>query len=116
MTVNELLGGSGVVHASSVETLNLPVRGLAYDSREVADGYLFFAFPGSKVDGGRFAADAIARGAVAVVYEAPPADPPAHPYIVVEHGRHSLAVASKRFYLAPDKDVEIIAFTGTNGK
>ncbi|MBI2685348.1 MAG: UDP-N-acetylmuramoyl-L-alanyl-D-glutamate--2,6-diaminopimelate ligase [Acidobacteria bacterium] len=116
MTVNELLGGAGVVHASSVETLNLPVLGLAYDSRQAGPGYLFFAFAGSKVDGGRFADDAIARGAVAVVYEAAPASPPVHPFLVVKHGRHALATAAKRFYGSPDTSIDIIAFTGTNGK
>ncbi|MFN0100857.1 MAG: UDP-N-acetylmuramoyl-L-alanyl-D-glutamate--2,6-diaminopimelate ligase [Bryobacteraceae bacterium] len=116
MTVNELLDGAGVVFASSPETLNLPVRGLAYDSRQIAPGYLFFAFTGSKVDGGRFAGDALARGAVAVVFDTPPAVPPQHPYIVVAHGRRALAAAAKRFYHAPDESIGVIGFTGTNGK
>jgi len=116
MTIHELLDGAGVVFASSPETLNLPVRGLAYHSGKVAPGYLFFAFGGSKVDGGRFASDALARGAVAVVYDAPPAAPPEHPYLVVAHGRHALAAAAKRFYGNPDESVAVIGFTGTNGK
>jgi UDP-N-acetylmuramoyl-L-alanyl-D-glutamate--2,6-diaminopimelate ligase len=116
MTVHEILDGAGVTFASSVETLNLPVRGLAYHSGQVAPGFLFFAFTGSKADGGRFANDALARGAVAVVYDTPPAIPPEHPYIVVAHGRHALAIAAKRFYQQPDEAIDIIAFTGTNGK
>jgi len=116
MTVQELLDGAGVTFASSGETLNLPVRGLAYHSGQVAPGYLFFAFSGSKVDGSRFANEAIARGAVAVVYDAPPAAPPDHPFLVVAHGRHALAAASKRFFQNPDEAIEIIAYTGTNGK
>ncbi len=116
MTVHELLHGAEIVSASSPETLQLPVRGLAYDSRQVAPGYLFFAFAGSKVDGGRFANDALARGAAAVVYETTPAAPPEHPHIVVAHGRRALAHAARRFYAAPDESVEVIGFTGTNGK
>jgi len=116
MTVHELLDGAGVTFASSPEILTLPVRGMAYHSGQAAPGFLFFAFAGSKADGGRFASDALARGAVAVVYETPPAVPPEHPYIVVAHGRHALAAAAKRFYRAPDEAIDIIAFTGTNGK
>lgn len=116
MTVHELLNGAGLVAAFPPDILQLPVRGLAYDSRLVASGYLFFAFAGSKVDGGRFATDALARGAVAVVYDTPPAVPPAHPYVVVSHGRHALALAAKRFYGQPDESIKVIGFTGTNGK
>jgi len=116
MTVHDLLDGAGVTFASSPEILNLPVRGVAYHSGQAAPGFLFFAFGGSKVDGGRFADDALAQGAVAVVYDTPPAVPPEHPYIVVAHGRHALAAAAKRFYGAPDESIDIIALTGTNGK
>ncbi|HEU0122241.1 MAG TPA: UDP-N-acetylmuramoyl-L-alanyl-D-glutamate--2,6-diaminopimelate ligase [Bryobacteraceae bacterium] len=116
MTIHELLDGAGVVFASSPDTLSLPVHGLAYHSAQAGPGTLFFAFSGSKVDGGRYASDAFARGAVAVVYDVAPAEPPEHPYVVVAHGRRALAVAAKRFYGAPDETIDIIAFTGTNGK
>ena len=81
MKIHELLDGAGVVFASSPELLNLPVLGLAYHSAQAGPGYLFFAFGGSKVDGARYANDALARGAVAVVYDAAPAVPPRHPYV-----------------------------------
>lgn len=116
MNVLELMEGVEIVSSSPAETLQMPVRGLAYDSRQAGPGFLFFAFSGSKVDGGRFAGDAVARGAVAVVYETMPATPPGHPYVVVAHGRRALARAAKRFYAAPDEAIDIIGFTGTNGK
>ncbi len=47
----------------------LEVLGLEYDSRKVVPGCLFFAFAGAKVDGRRFAMQAIEKGAVAVVSE-----------------------------------------------
>ena len=62
MTVQELLDGAGVTFASSPETLNLPVRGVAYHSGQAAPGFLFFAFGGSKVDGARFANEAVEIG------------------------------------------------------
>ena len=45
--------------------------GLAYDSRKVARGELFVAVPGLKQDGRRFIADALDRGAAAVVFDGP---------------------------------------------
>ena len=42
-------------------------RGVADDSRSVQPGDLFLAYPGARADGRRFIADAIARGAVAVL-------------------------------------------------
>lgn len=96
--------------------MDLAVAGVAYDSRTCGPGFLFFAFPGSKMAGSRFAHDAMARGAVAVVYDELPDDPPDHPYILVRHGRHALAAAARRFYEAPDSSIDVIGFTGTNGK
>ena len=46
---------------------NMAIAGLAADSREVKPGYLFAALAGSRTDGARFIADALARGAVAVL-------------------------------------------------
>ena len=93
------------------------VAGLEYDSRRVAPGYLFFAFPGAKVDGRAFAAQAVERGAFAVVSELPaPVDAVGVPWIQVEHGRRALATAAKAFYGKPDEAVELTGITGTNGK
>jgi UDP-N-acetylmuramoyl-L-alanyl-D-glutamate--2,6-diaminopimelate ligase len=92
------------------------VAGIEYDSRSVADGHLFFAFTGAKTDGRRFAADAIARGALAVVSELPPAENFAGPWIQVAHGRQALALASRAFHGAPDERLSLTGITGTNGK
>ena len=62
MTLRELIGEG----APEVE-----IAGLAYDSRSVAPGTLFFCVPGFKVDGHDFAPDAVARGAAALVVPAP---------------------------------------------
>lgn len=92
------------------------VAGLEYDSRKAGAGFLFFAFQGAKVDGRVFAAQAMEKGACAVVSEL---DAPAGftgPWIQVEHGRRALASAAKRFYGAPDEHLELTGITGTNGK
>jgi UDP-N-acetylmuramoyl-L-alanyl-D-glutamate--2,6-diaminopimelate ligase len=93
------------------------VRGIAYDSRQAAPGFLFFAFPGQKADGRAFAAQAMERGAVAVVSEsARPEGFVAGAWIQVEHGRRALALAARAFYGRPDERLSITGITGTNGK
>ena len=76
----------------------LAITGLEYDSRRVAPGNGFFAFPGAKANGRQFIADALARGA-AVIFSEPPA--PANlkaPWLPVTHGRKALALMSRRLY------------------
>lgn len=92
------------------------VAGLEYDSRRTGRDFLFFAFPGAKVDGREFAAQAIQKGALAVVSEL---EPPAGfdgPWIQVEHGRRALSTAARTFYDAPDEKLLLTGVTGTNGK
>jgi UDP-N-acetylmuramoyl-L-alanyl-D-glutamate--2,6-diaminopimelate ligase len=116
MTVASVLEKAGVLEALEPGLALLHVSGLAYDSRLAVEGNLFFAFPGARADGRRFAADAIARGALAVVSESPrPADF-AGSWIQVAHGRKALAAASKTFFGAPDERLFVTAITGTNGK
>jgi UDP-N-acetylmuramoyl-tripeptide--D-alanyl-D-alanine ligase len=54
-----------------------PIRGAAVDSRLVTGGEVFVALPGERTDGHAFVADAVARGAAALIVARPPADPAA---------------------------------------
>jgi len=92
------------------------VLGLEYDSRRIAPGSLFFAFPGAKSDGRQFIAGALASGAVAVVCESPPPEGMDARWIHVRHGREALAVMSREFYGRPDEALKLTGVTGTNGK
>ncbi len=92
------------------------VTGLEYDSRRVLPGQLFFAFPGAKVDGRKFAVQALEKGAAGVVSELAPPEGFAGPWAEVEHGRKALATSARNFYGAPDEALELTAITGTNGK
>jgi UDP-N-acetylmuramoyl-L-alanyl-D-glutamate--2,6-diaminopimelate ligase len=98
----------------------MEISGLAYDSRRVAAGNLFFAFPGAKADGRKFAQDALTSGAVAVVSESPAPDDLganlAARWLQVDHGRRTLAVAARNFYGKPDERLGLTGITGTNGK
>jgi UDP-N-acetylmuramoyl-L-alanyl-D-glutamate--2,6-diaminopimelate ligase len=116
MKLSELLAGVALREALTPELGGLDVTGLEYDSRRVEKGFLFFAFPGSRVDGRQFAQDALAKGALAVVSQLPRPGEFAGVWIQVEHGRQALAVAARNFYHRPDERVLFTGITGTNGK
>src|SRR6201996_246973 len=90
------------------------ITGLAVDSRVVKPGELFFALAGSKTDGARFFDAAIARGAVAVASDHPPAHSGLVPFVQTDNPRRALALAAARFY--PRQPGTIAAVTGTSGK
>jgi UDP-N-acetylmuramoyl-L-alanyl-D-glutamate--2,6-diaminopimelate ligase len=115
MTLGEILAGVGLKEAIPPELAGAIVGGLEYDSRRVGEGFLFFAFPGSRADGRQFAEDALARGAVAVVSESECPPGPAR-WIRVEHGRQALALAARNYYRKPDERLGLTGITGTNGK
>src|SRR5437899_13091421 len=116
MTVSEVFAGVSLRANLPPELAQSTVTGLEYDSRRVGAGNLFFAFEGQRADGRRFAADALQRGALAVVSQSPrPADFSGN-WIEVEQGRHALALAARNFYGKPDERVRVTGITGTNGK
>jgi UDP-N-acetylmuramoyl-L-alanyl-D-glutamate--2,6-diaminopimelate ligase len=90
------------------------VADLAYDARAVAPGTLFVCVPGSRADGHDFAADAVARGAVALIVERPlELDVP---QLVVPDARLAMALAADAFFGRPTRELEVAGVTGTNGK
>jgi UDP-N-acetylmuramoyl-L-alanyl-D-glutamate--2,6-diaminopimelate ligase len=116
MTLSEILSGVRLKQPLPPELASLPIAGLEFDSRKVAAGFLFFAFPGSRADGRQFAVDALAKGAAAVVSEYPPLPGATGRWFEVEHGRQALAIAARNFYGRPDERLGITGITGTNGK
>ncbi|HEX4136905.1 MAG TPA: UDP-N-acetylmuramoyl-L-alanyl-D-glutamate--2,6-diaminopimelate ligase [Bryobacteraceae bacterium] len=116
MTTSEVLAGVPLVSELPPSLAQTRIEGLEYDSRRVKPGYLFFAFPGSRVDGREFAGQAVANGAIAVASELTAPEGVSVPWIQVEYGRRALALASKTFYGKPDEKIPLIGITGTNGK
>jgi UDP-N-acetylmuramoyl-L-alanyl-D-glutamate--2,6-diaminopimelate ligase len=92
----------------------LDVTGLAYDTRQVAPGTLFFCVPGFTHDGHEFAPEAISRGAVALVVERP-LDLRV-PEVRVADVRAAMAPAAASFYGDPTSRLQTVGVTGTNGK
>jgi UDP-N-acetylmuramoyl-L-alanyl-D-glutamate--2,6-diaminopimelate ligase len=116
MILEEVLAGVALREVLAEEIARWDIAGLAYDSRKVEKDFLFFAFRGSRLDGSKFVAQAMAKGACAVLSEMPrPADF-AGTWTEVEHGRRALAVAARNFYGRPDERIHFTGITGTNGK
>jgi UDP-N-acetylmuramoyl-L-alanyl-D-glutamate--2,6-diaminopimelate ligase len=103
------LAPGDVIGGRPVEILDL-----AYDTRRVAEGTLFFCVPGATRDGHDLANEAVAAGAVALVVErSVDADVP---QLVVESVRASMAVAADTFFGTPTDRLTVAGVTGTNGK
>jgi UDP-N-acetylmuramoyl-L-alanyl-D-glutamate--2,6-diaminopimelate ligase len=90
------------------------IADLAYDTRDVSPGALFFCVRGSRVDGHDLAWEAIERGAVALVVEREL--DVGVPQLVVPEARAAMAVAADAFFGEPTKELELAGVTGTNGK
>jgi UDP-N-acetylmuramoyl-L-alanyl-D-glutamate--2,6-diaminopimelate ligase len=105
----EPLSPSQVVGDTSVE-----IEDLAYDSRAVGPGTLFFCIPGERADGHDFAERAVEAGARALVVERPRSL--RVPQVVVADVREAMALAAVEFFGRPTEELEIAAVTGTNGK
>jgi len=106
---------------SGVAPLNNPdIVGITSDSRQVAPGFLFAALQGMQTDGRRFAGEAVAKGAVAILTDDPAAldlEPAVRERVAIvadPNPQRLLALAASRFF--PARPKTIAAVTGTNGK
>ncbi|MGJ5181885.1 UDP-N-acetylmuramoyl-L-alanyl-D-glutamate--2,6-diaminopimelate ligase [Bradyrhizobium oligotrophicum] len=111
MKLHDLLGDQAGLDPAVAA---VEVSGLAVDSRAVRPGDLFFALAGTKTDGARFVAAAVAAGAVAVAGAAVPGQNLSVPFIALANPRRALALAASRFF--PRQPATIAAVTGTSGK
>lgn len=100
---------------------NIQITGLAFDSRAVKPGFLFFALPGIHTNGNRFIDAALKNGAKAVIYqdELPEeidqnVDDIA--FLHVKDSRFVMAAIADAFYDFPSKKLVIFGVTGTEGK
>ena len=109
MRLDQVMPGAAPVGAGGLE-----ISDLAYDNRLAKPGALFFCVPGFTRDGHDFAADAVARGAVALVVERPLNVEV--PQIQVPSVRAAMAPAAAAFYGDPTATLQTVGVTGTNGK
>jgi UDP-N-acetylmuramoyl-L-alanyl-D-glutamate--2,6-diaminopimelate ligase len=118
MNLNELF--AGVEMAAVTGPSDCDIRAIAYDSRKVTPGSMFFAFQGEKEDGNKYIPDALRRGVVAIASEQPRGNqiPPEIAWAQMHGGtqRRVLASVSANFLGRPAKDLQLVGVTGTNGK
>jgi UDP-N-acetylmuramoyl-L-alanyl-D-glutamate--2,6-diaminopimelate ligase len=113
--LSELLRDVSVLELSGPP--DAAVEGLAYDSRAVRQGFLFFALPGLHADGHRFIRAAVEAGAAAVLHSAPVGDrDPRVAYVRVADPRAAMSPVAAAFYGRPSRSLGVIGITGTEGK
>jgi UDP-N-acetylmuramoyl-L-alanyl-D-glutamate--2,6-diaminopimelate ligase len=113
MQLRALFGGLGAVTVEG--SADPDVRGVSVDSRRVGPGDAFFALAGQTTDGRRHVAEAVARGAVAVVADAP-VDAPGVVLVRCDEPRRLLAQVAARLAGDPSAALTLVGVTGTNGK
>jgi len=103
------LGPVEVVNGAPVD-----VRELAYDTRAVAPGTLFFCVRGAAADGHAFAPTAVSLGASALVVDH--ALDVEAPQLVVADVRRAMPPAATLLFGDPSRELDVAGVTGTNGK
>ncbi len=111
-TLGDLLGAQALQHAA------LPISDIALNSSAVQPGGLFVAVAGQRSHGLRYAAQAVSRGASAILFDPadgldPPSQVPALPIVDLKARLGAIAVA---FFGAAAQRQAMAAITGTNGK
>lgn len=110
MLLSELAMSTGLRYTGE----NVDVRSIEYDSRRVKAGSMFCCIVGQLFDGHSFAEAAVAQGAVALLVERELPLPV--PQVVVKNARKSMAEMSAAFYGYPQRELQVLGVTGTNGK
>ncbi|NTV39496.1 MAG: UDP-N-acetylmuramoyl-L-alanyl-D-glutamate--2,6-diaminopimelate ligase, partial [Demequinaceae bacterium] len=120
VSLSEVLSAGGLM-PSALHGEDLLVTGATVDSRDVHQGDLFGAFSGLVQHGARFAADAVAAGAVAILtdeegLERVRAEGLTVPVLVAPQTRYAMGEAAARIYGHPSTRLTFVGITGTNGK
>lgn len=101
--------------------VNVEVKDIQFDSRQVSAGTLFVAQRGTKVDGHDFIDKAVKAGAVAVVCEKVESgkkkvESGKVTFVVVKDSSEALGLMAANFYGHPSHSLKLVGITGTNGK
>ncbi len=115
MSLDELTGAEiPGLRSVSPGSGSVEIAGLAYDSRRVGSGDMFFCVSGLRSDGHDFAEAALAAGAAALVVERELGL--GVPELVVDCTRAAMGPLAARFYGRPSRELHVVGVTGTNGK
>lgn len=106
---------SGIPGARIVGDSAVNIRSIEYDSRKVKSGTLFLAVRGFKSDGNAYIAQALQKGAAAVLTDEQSVECSV-PVVHVADSRKAMALVADRFNGSPQSSLVMTAVTGTNGK
>ncbi len=117
----KVMAGAGEAQGviDELHRLGVTAKSLCADSRAVASGDVFLAYPGSRADGRRFIAEAVARGAAAVLWERhglPGTPALAVPNLAVDDLQGLSGWLAHLVYGRPSEKLWTVGVTGTNGK
>ena len=114
MKLNDIIKGTDMQVA---EWGSLEISSIAFDSRKVEKGTLFVAQRGVHVDGHEYIAQAVEKGAVAVVCETMPKSTRSDvAYLTTQNSDIALGMMASNYYGRPSQKLKLIGITGTNGK
>lgn len=94
---------------------NVEISEISYDSRKIDKNHAFFALPGYNTDGRKYINEAILKGASVIITNTK-YDTNAATQVIVKDVLHFMSVFCAKFYNYPDRELNIIGITGTNGK
>lgn len=116
MKLSEIVKNTDII--CPVSFVDIEISGVTMDTSCICGGEIFVCISGFHTDGHKFIADALRKGASAVIAEATSAvDAPCDtPILFSSDTRRALAILSAAFYGDPQKRLKIIGITGTNGK
>ena len=111
------IDGLRVDGAQSDAGMQTGIGQVTHDSRAIVAGGLYVALPGRYYDGARYAPDAIARGAAAILVAGDTLiDAPGVTVLRTDAPRPVMAELAARIHAHPSRDLALVGVTGTNGK
>lgn len=114
MKLSKLLQSMDVLELTGPD--NVKIKGMAYDSRQVKEGWLFVAVSGHQIDGSEFITQAVSNGAVAVVSETSLNMGSGVAHVQVPCARKAMAEIAHVLHGKISKSLSVVGVTGTNGK
>ncbi len=114
MKLQEMLNGVKVLEHRG--NMDIDVKGVNIDSRNVGKDEMFIAVRGTAVDGHSFIGKAIEQGASIIVCEEMPEEVKGVGYVRVENTEQVVGQIATNFYGNPTEKLKLVGVTGTNGK
>lgn len=97
-------------------SVDVDVKSVINDSRNVEEGSLFFCIKGAVTDGHKYIPDVVAKGAKVLVVQDEIEAPQDVTVIQVDDTRYAMALISAAWFGYPAREMKIIGITGTKGK